>query len=867
MTTPHRGRRRIVLLTTAIAAAGGLVATTPAIGMPIHHRHMTSGGMHAQVNGGGDDGGGEESDSIQEGADQRTEERMSPGVVNPGAYGAAWASMQNLPRTGGDWRQVTKLPYNSDDPRYRDYNSNSTAGMGNVTGRASAVVADNHGNVYAGAAGGGVWRSTTGGGDWKSISDQLPAQATGALALDGKGRLWLGTGEATTNADAYLGAGVYMLDDPAHSRFSPHDRIGGDELQSSSIHELRISGDKIWAATTEGLWSHSITNLRGPWKLEFAPNPDYLPGHSKAGDPNAAYENIVSDVAFDPADPSHVLAAVGWRSGTLANGSNYNGYYSNTGGTWQLVTSGMGDLPTDAGDVGAVTFAASADHQRYYAITESPASLAAGGGLGGIYVSKSGSPFGPWTLIADAAKLAASGSALSNVGGQSWYDESLTVDPNNHDHVYAGLEEVFQTTDGGATWTTPGIYWNFPLACWSLDPNAQSGTCSQTTHPDQHGLAIGSLNGQSYVVAANDGGLYKRPVNGQADSLGHATDWTSLNDGTIDTLQYYSVGVGTDPAGKGVVVTGGLQDNGQSVLRGYGSKAVDTVMGSNFGGDGGMTLVDPKNGCNEAQEYVYLEINVTQNCAVNNGLGAPTTYDVPPPDQANSAARFIAPFSADQLNPNTWVAGGQHVWVENQGFGIRSSSQWTSAFDLGAGHVATAVASSGGKVYAAWCGPCNSQGFTHGVAVGNADGTGWSQLTLPANLPNRYISDLTIDPADSSHVYMTFSGFSREWNEGPGAGIGHVFESHDSGATWTDISANLPDVPVNSLSLTPQGGLLVGTDLGAVYRAPGRTKWRAIAELPAVSVDQILLGPDGRVYAATHGRGIYAIELRDLGRD
>ncbi len=834
------------------------MATTPAVAMPIHHRHMMSGGKHALVSTGGDDGDTGESDSIAEGADQRAEERQSPGIVAPGAYGAAWASMQNLQRTGGEWQQATKLPYNSDDARYRDYNSNSTAGMGLVTGRTAAVVADANGNVYAGTAGGGVWRSSSNGGKWKSISDQLSAQATGALALDAKGRLWLGTGEANTNADAYLGSGVYMLADPAHGRFSPRTRIGGDELQSTSIHALRFSGDKVYAATTEGLWSHSTTHLGGPWTLEFAPSPDYLPGHPLANDPNAAYENIVSDIAFDPADPSRVVVAAGWRSG-----GTYNGYYTKVGGSWQLLTS-MGDLPTDAGDVGTVTFAPSADHQRYYAVVQSPNSLAAGGGLGGIYVSKSGSPFGPWTLVADKAKLAGSGSVLDNPGGQSWYDESLTVDPANHDHVYAGLEEVFESADGGATWTTPGPYWNFPLACWSIDPLSQSGTCPQTTHPDQHGLAVGSYKGQSYVFAANDGGVYRRPVDGAANSLGHATDWTSLNDGTIDSLQYYSVGVGKEPTGKGVVVTGGLQDNGQSVLRGYGSKSVDTVMGSNFGGDGGMTLVDPTNGCNEAQEYVYLEINVTQDCAANNGLGAPTTFDVPPPDNANSAARFIAPFSADIKNPNTWVAGGQHVWIQNQGFAIRSSSAWTSAFDLGAGHTATAVASSGGKVYAGWCGPCNSQGFTHGLAVGNADGTGWSQLTLPANLPNRYISDVKIDPANSAHVYMTFSGFSRDWNEGPGAGIGHVFESHDSGATWTDISANLPDVPVDSLAVTSTGGLLVGTDLGAVYRAPGRSKWKAIGELPAVSVDQITVGPDGRVYAATHGRGIYSMPLAEL---
>ncbi|MFC1436428.1 glycosyl hydrolase [Streptacidiphilus sp. N1-3] len=804
-----------------------------------------------------DDGDGDESQEISVGAAQAAAERTAPGVVAPGAYGAAWTALQNLPRTGGNWDNVTNLPYNSDDPRYRDLDSNSSGGSGLVTGRMAALAADDDGHVYAGAAGGGVWRSSTGGGKWTPISDRLPAQSTGALTLDGRGRLWLGTGESTTNADAYLGSGVYVLADPARGSFSPRDRVGGTELQSTSIHELRFSGSTVWAATSEGLWSHSTTRLSGPWTLQFAPNPAYLPGGSLANDPSSAYKNIVSDIAFDPKNPSRVVVAAGWRSGDA-----YNGFYTKTGGSWQRLTS-LGDLPADADDVGAVTFAPAADGSRYYAIDQSPAGLAAGGdtALDGIFVSKSGSPFGPWTRIADADSLAASGSALDAPGLQSWYNQFLQVDPSNPQHVYAGLEEVFETTDGGTSWTTPGPYWNFGFPCWSIDPTKQTGDCSQTTHSDQHAVAVGRYHGRTVLYVGNDGGVYKRPINGAADASGHATDWTSLNDGTIDSLQYYSVAVGKDLTYGGVSVTGGLQDNGQSLLRGN-----DTVMGSDFGGDGGMTLTDPANGCNIAQEYVYLEVNVTQNCAVNNGLGAPTTYNVPPPDNATSNARFIAPITTDLKNPNTWVAGGENVWVQAQGYTIRDSSAWTSAYDLGAGHVATAVAASGGKVYAAWCGPCNSQGFARGIAVGNADGTGWQQITLPTTgaVPNRYLSDLAIDPNNANHVYLTVSGFSRDWNEGPGAGVGHVYESHDGGRTWGDISANFPDIPADSLVLTPNGGLAVGTDLGALYRAPGRNTWKAIAQLPAVAVDQIALGPDGKLYAATHGRGIYTVPLKSL---
>src|SRR5205085_12009440 len=102
----------------------------------------------------------------------------------------------------------------------------------------------------------------------------------------------------------------------------------------------------------------------------------------------------------------------------------------------------------------------------------------------------SGSPAslaGPWTKIGDEAKLAASGSALAvgsgfGVGVQAWYNQDLAVDPANPSHVYAGLEEVFESSDGGNNWNTASPYWNYGLAC--------GATCPNTTHPDQHAMMI-----------------------------------------------------------------------------------------------------------------------------------------------------------------------------------------------------------------------------------------------------------------------------------------------------------------------------------------------------------------------------------------
>jgi hypothetical protein len=867
--------RRLALVSAASVVILGL-AGTPGDAAPakVHphphlvdrlaataHRQLTASAPHASARSEGDDEEG--SSDIMEQADQYAEARSAPGMVAPGAYSAAWAQLTSLPHTAGRWRDETALPYDADDRRYRDIESNSSGGAGLVTGRIAGLAADNDGYVYAGSAGGGVWRSRSAGGHWEPISDRLPASSTGDLKLDARGRLWYATGEGTTGATSFVGIGVYVLTDPKRGEFRPSDRVGGTELESTVIRALRFGGDKVWAATNRGVWSHPVSRLSGPWTLEFAPNPAYLPGGALAGDPNAPYKNIANDIAIDPRDPSKVVLALGWRSGDA-----YNGFYTKQNGSW-TPTVLAGDIASDPANVGAVTFATSADGSTYYAIEQSPTQLATNpdSALQGVYVSRSGSPLGPWTLSADYHKLAASGSALTSAGYmpgiQSWYNQFLRVDPADPKHVFLGLEEVFESTDAGATWSTPGPYWNFGFPCWSIDPSKQTGDCPQTTHPDQHAVAFGKRGGRTYLFVGNDGGIYRRPLRGQADPSGHATDWVSLNDGTIDTLQYYSVSVGRD--GWGVSVSGGLQDNGQSVKR-----SGDRVMGSNFGGDGGDTFVDPANGCNIAQEYVFLTMWVTNNCAVNDGSWSTdpskaTSREIAPPDADQGLARFIAPFTYDPEDRATWVAGGEHIWVQHKGFAIQSGEEWTNLFDLGAGHFATAVSVSGGKVYAGWCGPCNNAGFTRGIAVGNTDGTGWHQLTLPVGgtLPNRFVSGFDVDPANSDHVFVAINGFSRRWTEGPGAGIGHVFESRDGGASWTDISANLPDVPANSVKLVRGGGLVLGTDLGVLYRAPGHTGWAVVGDnLPTTAVLQLKTGPFGlKLYAATHGRGIWSFPL------
>lgn len=897
-------RRWLAALLALVVAAAAVVTLVVVRGGEEEHDSFANAkekyaeGELERDSPGGEANGGEggEAAELRASLEQFDNARTAPsGIVDPGAYSSAFSSLQGLSATSGSWTELTNRPYDADDPDYRDYYSNSSGGSGLVTGRITALAVGRDGTAYAGGANGGVWRSTTGGGHWTPIADGLPSLSSGDLEVDGTGALWYATGEANTGSTSYVGSGVYRLSDPTSGTFSPSNRIGGTELESTTIYHLRFSGDTVYAATLRGVYSHSVTgDASTPWKRLFSPQPEYLPGGSQAGAQNAGYQNIVNDVAVDPRNPKHIIAAAGWRAGAA-----YNGFYESddAGTTWSRINPGGA---INAKDIGYATFAYAADGSKLYVVNESIQRYNQATGtaayntiLDGIYVSDTGNPAGPWNKIADSTKLANSGSALKQAesgkgygpGVQAWYNQFLTVDPKDPDHVFAGLEEVYETRNAGASWTTPGPYWNFGFDCWTpgvlYPPDGNQG-CPQTTHSDQHAATIGTVKGTPYLFVGNDGGAYRRPVAGTANADGHATDWQSLNDGTIDALQYYYVGVGTlqrDDAkrpdltsGDNVLVSGGLQDNGGSLLRPGAPKMV-----SNFGGDGGDVLVDPDDGCNIVQEYVYLAMEVTRTCA-NPGPDHPnaflnlddaTTKDISPPDVN---AQFTAPFVANDQNAKEWLAAGNSLWYQDKGFDIASGSDWQKVYTLPtADKTFTAVALSGDRAFATWCGPCSNSGtapFQRGAVVGTRTNGTWTfaPVDLDGNqVPTRYLSGAAIDPSNPDHLVLGVNGFSRRFTEGPGAGIGHVYESTNGGRTWKDTSANMPDVPVNDVVVLPTGGIVAATDLGTIAKPARSTAWKKVGSgLPTTVVMDLHVGPDGNLYAATHGRGIWRIPTKGL---
>jgi hypothetical protein len=517
-----------------------------------------------------------------------------------------------------------------------------------------------------------------------------------------------------------------------------------------------------------------------------------------------------------------VLAVVGWRGGDASNGLWLS---TNSGASFAKVTP-TGFAPQ--ANIGRTSLAASAS--AIYAVVQDAVLFNAGSGtdgLNGVYKSVAG-PSGPWTKVATGSGLKDSNSALAcygiNPGLQAWYNQYIVVDPTNANHVVLGLEEIYDSANGGTTWKSIGRYSD---ACGGATP---------TTHPDQHAGAFGVSGGVATLFAGNDGGVWSQ-VGPTLDN----SHWVDLNTNLSLTQPYYVAA----SAGPTPTIIAGTQDNGTVMSTG------SSIWPMTRGGDGGDVAIDPATPAKQYEEYVYLAMTKTSD-------GGKHWASIAPPDANNSTtARFIAPFDLDPTDNTHLVALGRHVWESHN---ASTTTSWTNVFDNGSGHLGTALDVRGSTIYEGWCGPCNPttldnpSPFASGLATNQ--GGSWHTVTA-TGLPNRYVSGVLADPTNSAHVWVAMSGFSRKWI--PSAGLGHVFESTDGGATFTDISSNLPDAPANDFVLS-QGKLVVATDVGVFKRAANGSWGKFGTGMPIVSVLDLAAVPGTTaIVAATHGRGMWQL--------
>ena len=118
------------------------------------------------------------------------------------------------------------------------------------------------------------------------------------------------------------------------------------------------------------------------------------------------------------------------------------------------------------------------------------------------------------------------------------------------------------------------------------------------------------------------------------------------------------------------------------------------------------------------------------------------------------------------------------------------------------------------------------------------------------------ISHMAVDPVNEKNVWISFSGYA----------VGEkVYFSSDAGQSWINVSAGLPNVPVNSLVCQPgvPGAIYAGTDGAVFYRDDTFSSWQLYnTGLPNVIITDLEIQQSlGKLRASTFGRGTWESDL------
>ncbi|MFN0149265.1 MAG: FlgD immunoglobulin-like domain containing protein [bacterium] len=439
------------------------------------------------------------------------------------------------------------------------------------------------------------------------------------------------------------------------------------------------------------------------------------------------------------------------------------------------------------------------------------ASVSAPGTLVAIYADDPGNFLGLFRTTNSGASWTAvnSGSLSGMYSGFGWYFGQVRIDPTNVNRIFALGVPMYRTTNGGTSWTSVG----------------------GSMHVDHHDIWIDpSLN--TRIWAGNDGGFYRSTNGGGA--------WTFMPG--LPLTQFYAITVDAQNANRRY---GGTQDNGTNRTTTGGSGDWSNI----YGGDGFYCLVNPTNSSVIYAESQFGGLGKSINDA---GSFSSATNGIAGGERAN----WSTPVVMDATNPDVLYYGTQRVWRTSN-----AASNWNAISpDL------TDGPSPGNLTFGTVTTIAVAPTDTATIYAGTDDGNVWVTQSLGLNwtkvsttLPKRWVTRVAVDPQSDAIAYVTHSGYRED------AFLPHVYRTTDFGATWSDISGNLPEAPVNSLVIDPvnPATLFVGTDVGVYMTYDLGAVWSPVSYgLPPVVVSDIHFHAATRtLYAGTHGRSMYAVAI------
>ncbi len=550
-------------------------------------------------------------------------------------------------------------------------------------------------------------------------------------------------------------------------------------------------------SSERGIWSVKI-NPQNP-NTVFAATTEGVYRSYDAGISWQQVNNVIMgiDVEINPVDTNIVISSHGNFAST-----GFGIYRSSDGGTnWTHITAG---LPTYyEGKILLDIY--NADPNIVYASIGNGFSSANGAS----WLCKSTDAGLTWNVM----------STVDYSQWQGWFSHDIAVDQSNPNNLIIIGIEVYKSTDGGTTViqkSSGGLVLGRPPI------GGQEGG-PDYTHSDAHVVTQHPTNPDIYYIGT-DGGVFRTTDFGET--------FQSCN-GRLQTTQFYN---GTSSSFLDSLKTmGGLQDNSTVIYDG------DLAWIRVIGGDGSWTSIDPANDNNIYASWQNLNMQRSTN-------GGNNFSTITPPN--SSITSFIAPFRSFIDNHAIIYAGRDKIFKSTNSGSNWSATNGNLSLD---GNPAIAMEISyltSDKVYVATA-PYGTRGNIFRTTNG---GTNWTNIT--GILPDRFPSDIAVDPFDDSIVYVTFYGFDS----------GHIFKSTDSGDNWTDISDNLPDIPAPSVIVDPNNinHVYIGTDVGVFVSTTGGGNWQDFNDgLPDVvqAMDLNYTIVNNVIRVMTHGNGAYERKL------
>jgi hypothetical protein len=768
---------------------------------------------------------------------------------------------------------------------------------------------------------------------WTFVSGSFATNAIGTLTYDAAHTtLYAGTGEPNASGDSEAGLGIYKSVDGGNTwtqlaattstSSTANGSYTGNAFAGRSISSIVAdpnNANVLYVSSTRGVRGvSSVTG--GATTNPPTPRPPF--GLFKSTDGGATFTFIwdgnatirgVNHVEVDPNYGSNsTLYAAAFQQGVWRSG--------NGGSSWTQIFAPTS--PSENTDRSEFAVTLKSGHTRMYV----------GDGSTGVNPSQffrsdkveSGMP--KFKLLSSPDRSNEYYATYNYCTGQCWYDNFVVTPTGNPDVVYLGGSFQYSfygfRSNGQAVLYSTNAGEHFYDMTWDSSTNpAPANTCCDPTpyapngiHPDQHALVVSPSN-PGLFFEGSDGGLVRssgtftdissqcdsRPLSALSNTACHnmlaqvPTHLYSLNAG-LSTLQFQSVSVNPlDPLHS---LQGGTQDNGTLSFSG------STTWNQEIYGDGGQSGFDA---ANPAHRFNTFFANYTDSNFQN---GDPLKWVVTSGPLFAESSYFYKPIIADPTVSGTIFVGEQSVWRTQDWGGDQTyletnCPEFTTAGNdpncgdfvrlgpsgatdltgsaygsdrlgacntLGTGCVA-AVARQVANPGTLWVATGTGRVFISKNASGPAGSVTFTRLdTLPSATadPGRFVSSIVIDPANSNHAWISYSGY----NFNTPSQLGHVFEvTYDptanggaGDATWTNLDGGtgpMGDLPVTALVRSNQGDLYAGTDFGVVRLTSGTTIWTVAGTgLPNVEVAGLTIANGSQLYAATHGRSVWSLKLQ-----